>query len=463
MTQFCRFNKVPLEHFTAYFEKLRDEIIGNAEAIAKKNGLEIEWIGKKNFRKDDRVKSILEKRGDHPGLVHIFKGVEPCNTFRVHRNRERGHLFLTQRQAKCLHFYFYFIDPDLGLCYVRIPTWTPFRFQFYFNGHNWLARRLQHEGIDFTQVENAFIEISDFDRAQEIASQLEPKTLHTKLDGLASHVCPFLQRFRKGYHWSLMQVEHCTDVVFDSSDSLQPIYDHLVRVAVQDVKAEDVATFFGRRLDGRFVGEIGNHFATRIKGTRIRHYMGKASIKMYDKFGRILRIETTANDVTFFKHRRLVEQRDGSTKYKIASLRKRIYSLPDLEHLLEAANRRYLEFISALDDPSSGNRNLTKVSRPVRENDRSNRGFNFFDDDDLKLLVSLARGEFNISGLRNRDLQSLLRKKSHQVSRLLKRLRLHGLIKKVAHTYKYYLTKLGKLTLVCALHLRQSLVIPSLA
>ena len=51
---------------------MRDAINENAKSIARENGLEIEFIRKKNFRKDDRVAGIIAKRGDRPGLVHIF-------------------------------------------------------------------------------------------------------------------------------------------------------------------------------------------------------------------------------------------------------------------------------------------------------------------------------------------------------------------------------------------------------
>jgi hypothetical protein len=68
--------------------------------------------------------------------------------------------------------------------------------------------------------------------------------------------------------------------------------------------------------------------------------MGKASIKMYYKFGFILRIETTANDVSFFKHYRTVEHRDGSTSQKLAQRKKGIYSIGPLQKLLFNSNRR---------------------------------------------------------------------------------------------------------------------------
>jgi hypothetical protein len=50
-----------------------------------------------------------------------------------------------------------------------------------------------------------------------------------------------------------------------------------------------------------------------------------------------------------------------------------------------------------------------------------------------------------------------------QLSRLLKRLHVHGLIKKVGRTYKYYLTHAGQQAVLTALKLRELVVIPSLA
>jgi hypothetical protein len=102
-----------------------------------------------------------------------------------------------------------------------------------------------------------------------------------------------------------------------------------------------VATFLGHRLTESYEGEIGNDFSTRLEGTRIKHYMGPAAIKMYDKFALVLRVETTCNDVTFFKHHRRVEHRDGTWEMKLAPMKKSIYSLPDLMELLDASNRRY--------------------------------------------------------------------------------------------------------------------------
>jgi hypothetical protein len=192
--------------------------------------------------------------------------------------------------------------------------------------------------------------------------------------------------------------------------------------------------------------------------------MGPVSLKLYDKFGLILRIETTVNDLAFFRHYREVEHRDGSREVKWASMQKTIYSLPALRELLKAANRRYLEFLSAIEDPRTGRDKVDKLSRTVRQEGRSYPGFNLFDPADEFLLRSITRGEFNISGLQNKTLRTYLPDKtSGQVSRLLKRLRLHGIIKKVGHTYKYYLTQFGKQVTTAGLKLRELVLIPQLA
>ena len=260
------------------------------------------------------------------------------------------------------------------------------------------------------------------------------------------------------------QCEYATDIVFRKQADLQAIYENLARTAIHTVKPDNIATFLGRKLSTQFEGEVGNRFNIRIEGTRIKHTMGPVATKLYDKFGLILRIETTVNDLTFFRHYREVEQRDGSRETKWASMQKTIYSLPALHELLEAANRRYLEFLSAIADPRAGRDRLDKLSQPVELEGRRYSGFNLFHPDDEELLCSILRGEFNISGLHNKTLRRYLpNRNSGQVSRLLKRLRTHGLIKKIGRTYKYYITAFGKEVVITALKLRELAMIPQLA
>lgn len=457
--------QVRIFDFPRFATPLRDAIRDNAERLANENGLVIEHIRRiKAFRKEDRVQQILAERGTHPGLVHIFSALETCTSFQPWHDKGSGKTFLRPDSGKCLHYYFYFVDPDLGLCHLRVPTWAPFRLQFCMNGHNWLASRLKRLRIGHKLVDNAFVAIDDFARAQQIADRLKPETLHRKLDRYARRFCPAVAEFPAGYHWSIMQVEYATDIVFKRREDLALLYDHLIRTAVHAVRADHVATFLGRKLDPRYLGEVGNDFNTRIQGTRIRHRMGPVALKMYDKFGRILRIETVANDVSFFKHHRTVEHRDGSSEKKLAPVRKTLYSLRVLSRIMHACNRRYLEFLSSLDDDSPGRRHLESLSSPARDQKRSYRGLNFFDARDRELLLTLARGEFNLRGFQVRDLRPLLNHFSGaQLSRQIKRLRMHRLVKHVRGTYRYYLTRLGRRVIAAAFRLREGSIIPALA
>jgi len=188
-------------------------------------------------------------------------------------------------------------------------------------------------GIAFTLRDNAFVEISDWRRAQQIANGLESKRLHRRLDEFARRFRPIHRAFGVAHHWSVDQCEYATGIVFRRQAGLAAIYDRLTRTAIHTVKPGNIATFLGRKLHVQYQGEMGNRFNIRIEGTRIKHSMGPVSLKVYGKFGLILRIETTVNGVTFFKHCREVEHRDGSRETKRAPMQKTIYSLPALrEH-----------------------------------------------------------------------------------------------------------------------------------
>ena len=167
-------------------------------------------------------------------------------------------------------------------------------------------------------------------------------------------------------------------------------------------------------------------------------------MKVYDKFSRVLRVETTVNDVSFFKHHRKVEHKDRHITRELAPLKKTIYSLIDLREILLGCNQRYLAFLSSLDDTSAGERDLQRLSQPRVGTEPGVKGLNFFNATEQVLLRTLQRGEFNIHGWRRADLLTRLAITASAMSRQLTRLRVLGLIKKVSHTYRYYLTRWGQ-------------------
>lgn len=463
MTGYLYSNNIRIFDYPKFAEPFKETIRTNAEALAKENNIEIEFVRKSHIRKEDLVKAVLRERGDHPGLVHIISAMESCASYQPWHDKITGKTFLKGSQSKCLHYYFYFIDDFLGLCYFRVPTWCPFRLQVYVNGHNILKWHLESNDISYTLIDNAFDSIEDWEKAQQLSDNISIEEIHRKLDEYAQLYCPVSKEFNQKYHWSIMQAEYATDIVFKKQEYLQGIYNDLVATAIHIVKPENIATFLGQKLDPRYKGEVGNNYNIRIEGSRIKHNMGKNAIKMYDKFGKILRIETTTNDVSFFKHYREVVHRDASRSKELTGLKKNIYSLTMLQISLKAANKRYLEFISAIENKSDGRKRLDTISQPKTVNDRKYKGFNLFDNNDQNLLMTVLRGEFNISGFRNKDVRKLIPAfSSGKVSRLLKRLRCHGLIKKVAGTHKYYVTKLAKETVLLGEKIKEYVMIPVL-
>ena len=477
MSLYLRQQNIRIFDYTEFAEPLRDEIRANSERLAIENSIEIEFIrSAKAFRKEDRIKEIIQNRGDHPGLVHIFSATETCPSFSPWHNKATGKTGLRSKESKCLHYYFYFIDSEFGLCYLRVPTWAPFRLQFYCNGHNFLANQLKNKEIGFLPLDNrcncyriytTFLKIDDFTRAQELADAFPADRLHRALDAFAKRYCPVIRLAPNPYHWSIMQAEYATDIVFKHAEDLKPIYETLIKKAIHTVEPESITMFLGKKLDGHTLAEIGTDykFSKRIKGMRIKHYMGWASIKMYDKQGIVLRIETTSvfavantpvNDVSELKHYRTVEHRDGRSETKYAPMQKTIYSLPALQELLLAANNRYLDFISSIDDTSDGQRQIQKIGDSVKLNHRSFRGFNLFREEDIKALIALIKGEGNITGITNRMLRKALPEMtSSQISYFIKRCRVFRLIKKCGKAYKYYLTKQGLRIIIAALEIRQ--------
>jgi len=177
----------------------------------------------------------------------------------------------------------------------------------------------------------------------------------------------------------------------------------------------------------------------------------------------VLRIETTTNDVSFFKHHRKVEHRQGPATRELAPVKKSIYSLIDLREILLGCNRRYIAHLSALDDFSAGIRALDRLTKPRAVDGKTVPGINFFAPVDKALLHALQNPKVNIAGIRRGDLLPALGMLSPtRLSRQLRRLLDIGVIKRVTGTYRYYLTKAGRAAVAAAGRLTEAVVIPAM-
>ena len=481
-----------LKDYPNFINPYRNKLHTTANQQAKASNIEIEFIRKtKAVRKEDIVQRHILQRNlpaDYTGLVCILSVMEGCKNYRYSYDKTTRRSTLKMTNGKCLHYYYYFIDADLGLCHFRVPTWCPFRLQFYFNGHNWLARQLDKAQISYELIDNAIVNIGTINdsaqtienlyaQVQKISDSFDISMLQNKLDTYADRFCPVAKELcQVGYHWSILQAEYATDIIFKDDKTVGKIYDNTLNTLIQTVQPVDIAKFLGRKAlkNGQLHGKNNLEIDTSCKSIammingqrhlmrRIKHRMGSSSIKMYDKYNRVLRIETTTNNPSEFYHYRSVEQRDGVKTNKLAPVKKYIYSLKPLAQIMYHCNKRYVEFIAAFDHPNIGKKRLQKVTKDSKVNNRNYKGFNFFNKDDERIFKAIADGSFIMNGFRNKNLKTLTNKSTPQISRIIKRLRVKGLIRKVKKSYRYILTKLGQQIIATSLNFKELILIKQL-
>ena len=403
MTSFLYRQHIRIFDSPKFAEPLRDRIRERSHPVCIEAGIEIEHVRKSHLRKEERVAHVLATRGDAPGLVQVISAMEACPTYVPWHDKRTGKTYVKATQGKCLHYSFYVIDDEWGRCYLRVPTGAPFSLQFYGKGHSALARALTREGIEPLPQDNAFLRMADGGRAQELADAFSPDRLHRRRDHYAQPFCPVLDVLGQVDHWSLRQVEYSTDRMFRREEMRGPLYDAISRQAVRAANAERVSGFLGKKVTPQWAQEMGSRWSTRIEGRCIKHYRGVARVKGYDQFSRVLRVETTVNEVSFFKPPRKGEHTNRAPTRERAPLKKTIDSLIDWREVLLGCNQRYRAFLSSRDDPRAGERDGQRLSQPRIGAAPRVKGLNFFAADEQTWLRTLQRGEFNIQGGRRAD------------------------------------------------------------
>ncbi len=451
-----------IKDFKRFVSVHSERIRKHAEEVAEKTGRPYVYLIGNGIRKEDRVRRIAENDGVTEGLICILRAVEPCQSFKVVPGQGRPRLVNAQR--KCLCFYFYFIDREFGLMHIRIQSWFPLVTQICINGHEWLARKLDKHSIPYHKDDNAFLWISDCTRAQAFADRLVRKNWPRILSAFARKVNPLLKDLLWGmdYYWVIDQAEFATDVMFQSHNALKDLYENLLKHAVLHLSPEDVLTFLGRKLNGNFKGEVLTDLKKKpYPGARVKHRMCENWIKMYDKHGCVLRIETVINHPRQFKVRRM-GMRHGHRAMGWYPMAKGVANFYRYREIALSTNRNYLDALSEV-EPLSTN-TLYAIAKPAIRAKRSYRGFNPANQDDLALFTAVIRGEHALMGFRNQDIRRHLfqssptpdqqRRQANRVSRLLKRLHTHHLIAKIPRSRRWRITKTGKNVIITALSFR---------
>jgi len=463
--------------FKNYAPKLADRLVQHAKDTAAAAGRPYEHHPARQA-KEELARKIAARDGITDGLVCVFSCLETCRTFRLRYGKGRPQL--TSDLRRCTVLYYFWMDAEFGLIHVKLHTWLPLTCQVYVNGHSWLERQLIKHGVAYQAADNTFVHIADMAAAQRLADRLLRQRWPQWLTGWARRVNPLLGdvlRWPDGkpfaYYWVTDQAEFSTDVLFRDRQALADLYPALLEHATSAFHSEDVLRFLGRKPSPNFKGEVQTERKNlpiaeqrgRVEGVRVKHVMKTNRLKMYDKAGVVLRIETVINDPTQFKVRRWQQQKQGGRRLCWQPLRKGVAWLWRYAEVGLAANRRYLEALAQVDDPSAARRLLDRACRPAPFGKKRRRALQPLSPQDQALFLAVLRGEHHLHGLRNRDLSQRLygeaprdpvarRRQGAHVTRLIQLLRAHGVLAKVPRSRRYRLTANGARLLGAAVYVR---------
>jgi len=461
---------VLMKEFGEHAQSLTGQLRNASTALARRMARPVRYLASATVSKEEIARRIAEADGIEQGLICILSAVEPCLSYEVVRDRASRHIEIEPRHRKCLFLYHYQMHPRFGFMHARIQTWLPFAIQICLNGREWLARSMDAAGLDYQRRDNCFTWLERPDRAQRLMEWQAQSDWPALLDGIARSLNPMHRRMFAGfpmdYYWSTYQSEGATDIMFRDPAVLARLYPRLVHHGLTTFLSADVMRFLGRKLPAsgqphrNLQAEVVGDVKQRPEGVRIKHRVGDNSVKMYDKQGSVLRVETTINDVGQFKTFRPPEGRpDAEPSWQ--RMRKGVADLHRRAEVSQACNDRYLAALASVEDTTALGELTARLCRPVTYKGRRVRAINPHAPGDAALLAAISRGEFTVNALRNRDLRHLLfagpgRTKAEQkrqaaaVSRKLHMLRAHRLIRKVPHTHRYHLTHAGR-TIVTAL------------
>jgi hypothetical protein len=468
--------RVLIKDFGTFAQGLTARIKAAADASAEQAGRPFRYLSSSQISKEALARQIARQDGVTSGLIAIFSALENCLSYSVRGDRQTKHIHLVLEPRKCLHLYPYFLHDELGLCHVRVQTWFPFTVDLCLNGRDRLARQMDQAGLAYRQRDHCFVWVEDAPRAQSLLDQQLrtdwPHLLGRLLDQahpLHKEICrPIAQT----YSWTARASEYATDLLFGDPSSLAALYPRLVHHGLRTFASPDVMRFLGRniptthgRVNPLFTGEVISDLKHRPEGIRVKHSVKGNSVKMYDKEGSVLRIETTINKTEEFKVYRAKQGEPGGQK-SWRPLQRSVGELWRRAEVSAAAHRRYLEALASVTEKTPAGEASAGVCRAVIKDRRRHRALNPWSEKDAALLEAVSRGEDAINGLRNRDLRQHLwakagpdkeeRRRAAAVTRQLRLLRAHGLLRKVSGTHRYVVTEGGRKIITALLAARQA-------
>ena len=194
---------VLLKDFSSYANHVTSMIVSHTEEMAASLGRPLVYLTSPKIPKEQTALEVLKNNPVSDGLICILSVVEGCQTFQPVK-QDNGMLQLRSVMRKCKYYYFYYLDKNFGFMHVKLQTWFPFMIQVYINGREMMKHKFEENGISYQMYDNSFFQLSDIEKAQELADKFDPKALCRQLDLFAHIVNPYLGTIEEilhaGYH-----------------------------------------------------------------------------------------------------------------------------------------------------------------------------------------------------------------------------------------------------------------------
>lgn len=261
------------------------------------------------------------------------------------------------------------------------------------NGREWLARQMDQAGIAYEQRDNCFVRVEDSQAAQVLLDQQLQSDWAALLHPLLLQAHPLAleigKPIRQGYYWSARQTEYATDLLFKDAAALAELYPQFLHHGIRSFASPDVLRFLGRACPNRFAGEVKSTLKHRPEGVRLRHSVNGNSLKVYDKQGSVLRVETTVVHPREFRVYRPAET-DPEQRLKWQRLRFGVADLFRRAEISHAANGRYLEALASVTGKTPLKQEAAEVCRALTLKGKRHRALNPWSQEDGALLEPLC-------------------------------------------------------------------------
>ena len=438
-------------------------IISEAEEYVQSQcGAGIDYLPTYRTRKEAVAHERQKEAGIASGLIGAWSCIESCNTFKAVYDKAAGFPQIRAEKSKCKHIYFCYDHEDYGFMSIRLQTWAPYEVQIALNGREWLKRQLDKAGSKYFLEGNKFLDLEDCELAQKLLdSQIDARWVDM-LSGFMSNVFPSMGKLLgedMSYTWTLWQSEWARDYIFHDPQDLNVYMGRLLRHAFITGTSDRVLRYMGKpvRPNGQPHWAANPELQSRVNlwcdGARIRHYLDKNSLKFYNEQN-VLRFEFTMNNPSRFRVYRTVEGSENPEK-KLLNMRKGIADINVRTQVCSARINNFTEQMASMEEDGTVEELLDKVSKPIVASDgKRSRGLDVTGKD-LALLRAVSDPKYFVDAITNKHLQSALggtawaknlegKKLSARISRNLRLLRDHGLIKKLPKQHRYQLTAKGR-------------------